>query len=66
MIFLEKKSYNPTSTMLSSTKHTPIFVKARGSVVEAPLCNQEVMSSNPGMWKAILKIVSPGFELLTR
>ena len=42
------------------------FIKLHGSVVEAQLCNFKVMSSNPGWWKAILKIVpSMGFELMT-
>ena len=41
-------------------------MKLHGSVVEAQLCNFKVMSSNPGWWKAILKIVpSMGFELMT-
>ena len=41
------------------------FIKLHGSVVEAQLSNQKVTSFNPGRWKAILKIASPGFELLT-
>ena len=42
------------------------LMKLHGSVVEAQLCNFKVMSSNPGWWKAILKIVpSMRFELMT-